>query len=106
MTAATWQSLGGDSGENDRGAALGFGAGGWGLGSFGAKNEIQLNGPKFNPFFNSTFFAKKMVLHWFYNEKTKFNPTEIQLKLQLNVLGGAGGFGKSFPICCCLMVRF
>ena len=67
-------------------------------GCFGAKNEIQLNMPKFNPFFNSTFFAEMMVLHWFFNEKTKFNPTEIQLKLQLNVFRGVGGLGKIFPI--------
>ena len=76
-----------------RGRRVWLGAEGWGLGGVLGENEIQPNGPKFNSNFSYPCFANMMVSQWFYKEKPNFNPTEIQLKLQLSFLVGLGGWG-------------
>jgi hypothetical protein len=74
-----------------RGRQVWLGAEGWGLGGVLEENEIQ-------PILQLNVFAIMMVVHWFYIEKTNFNPTDIQLKLQLNDFRGVGGFGNSFAM--------
>jgi hypothetical protein len=65
-------------------------------GCFGAKNEIQLNRPKFNPFFNSTFFADMMVLHWFYSEKRNSTQPKFNSNFNSTFFVGLGYLGRVF----------